>query len=537
MALLTMVDPAQVKGGTGWPLVSTRYAFDAQTPGGSLIVGSNTITLTPVPPGISGTNTLHYLRISGGTGTAEQVLITGGTAVSGAATGTVIFTCANTHSGAWTVQPASAGIQEAIWAAGITGSVLMPSGSHTTYATISIPHTYTKFSLHGAGAYSTTILPQSTSTDVLYWNTAGFVGLYDFGITGNHGGSGGWGVKVLDATFGEISGLYFDHGYNGMYLRNPNSIHVTHCVGYGIDRIGIQIDATDGGVAVSKFDSLDFSTYGHLAQTSTDTAGLYLTTQVGGTIAGPTFTDCQFLGFANAVLAEAAAGSNINEVTFVGGGITGHVYGLRVTSAGATAYNWRLDGMQYVASLSTDALLNGPAISIDEGVRRFSVSGCTIENASPTFQCIDIQGSKLVNIIGNLISNLQLAPEIMIRQGGSTNASDVRILDNEIGYNGAAFTALGSYAITTSAHAHANIIIQNNRMYGTTAALNFLATGLGSYITGNNIDPSSGAAGKPTASAAIRGSLWYTPSGAGVVDAYEICRKSSGDTYAWVTLI
>lgn len=534
---LTLIDPAQLKGGTGWSSVSTRYNFASQTPGGTLSVGSNTITLTPVPLGINGTNTLHYLRISGGTGTAEQVLITGGTAVSGAATGTVTVTCANTHSGAWTVQTATAGIQEAVWAAGSTGSVVMPSGSHTTYATFSIPSTYTKFSLHGVGAYATTILPQSTSTDVLYWNTAGFVGLYDFGITGVHGGSAGWGVKVLNATWGEIAGVYINSGYNGMYLSNPNSIHVSHVVGYGLDKIGLQVDANSlTQSAVSKFESLDFSTYGHLAGTNTDTAALYLTTQTGGTIAGPTFTDCQFLGFSAAVLAVAAAGTSLNEVTIVGGGITGHIYGVKVVATGATAYNWRLDAIQYIASLSSDVVLSGPAISIDEGVVRFSVSGSTIENAAPGFQTIDIMGSKLVNIIGNVVSQLGAAPEIQIRQGGSTNASQVRIIDNELGYTSAAVTT-GSQAVAVSAHAHTSITIQGNRMYGSVAALSFAATGLGSYIQGNYTDPASGAPGKPTAAAAIRGSVWYTASAPGVVDLYEICRKAADNSYAWTTLL
>src|SRR6185369_12054560 len=75
-----------------------------------------TITVTPCPFGVNGTDVYHYVRISGGTGTAEAVLITGGTCTSGLASGTIIVTTANTHTGAWALTSATAGIQEAIWA-------------------------------------------------------------------------------------------------------------------------------------------------------------------------------------------------------------------------------------------------------------------------------------------------------------------------------------------------------------------------------------------------------------------------------------
>lgn len=116
---------------------STLYNFAAQSPGGSLIVGVNVITLTPVPQGLNGSDANHYLYISSGTGTAEAVLIIGGTAVSGAASGTVIVTCANTHSGAWTIASATAGVQEAINAAVAAGAsrfVGIGPGAYTFYA-------------------------------------------------------------------------------------------------------------------------------------------------------------------------------------------------------------------------------------------------------------------------------------------------------------------------------------------------------------------------------------------------------------------
>jgi hypothetical protein len=94
-------------------------------PGGpsgmSLIAGNNSLTMTPVPSGVNGSDTGHYVYVSGGTGTAEACLITGGSGTSGQASGQIIMNCPGTHSGAWTMQSGSGGIQEAICSLPSTG--------------------------------------------------------------------------------------------------------------------------------------------------------------------------------------------------------------------------------------------------------------------------------------------------------------------------------------------------------------------------------------------------------------------------------
>jgi Right handed beta helix region len=107
------------------------YRWNPQTPGGSLTGSSSAaITLTPCPLGVNGTDTNHFLYVSGGTGTAETVLITGGTCTSGATSGTVIFTPLNSHSGAWTIATATGYIQEALQTAHTLGggAVRLPAG-------------------------------------------------------------------------------------------------------------------------------------------------------------------------------------------------------------------------------------------------------------------------------------------------------------------------------------------------------------------------------------------------------------------------
>lgn len=109
----------------GFPITYVAdYNFPSQTPGGSLSIGSNTITLAPCPLGLNGVDPNHFVYISGGTGTAEAVLITGGTCTSQANSGTIIFTAANTHTGAWTVTSATNGAREAVISLGNSGGML-----------------------------------------------------------------------------------------------------------------------------------------------------------------------------------------------------------------------------------------------------------------------------------------------------------------------------------------------------------------------------------------------------------------------------
>lgn len=114
-----------------------RYNFPPQAPGGTLTAGTNTVTLAPCPIGVNGTDTAHYLYISGGTGTAEAVLITGGTCTSGLTPGTVTFTAANAHSGAWTVSSATGGIDEAACTFGGSGGTISVVVNLTLYANAS----------------------------------------------------------------------------------------------------------------------------------------------------------------------------------------------------------------------------------------------------------------------------------------------------------------------------------------------------------------------------------------------------------------
>jgi hypothetical protein len=208
--------------GAGISFAASAYIFTPQTPGVSLASGNNSITMTPVPQGVNGTDILHYLYVSGGTGTAEACLITGGTGTAGSATGQIIIQCPNTHTGPWTIQTATAGIQEAIEAAKATGGgAIGIDGFLTIYAPIVLPDGI-PISIHGGGIDETTIfLADGANCDVITnenfstltgSNTAP-AGIYratlsDFTIDGNKAAQSGnsWGLRVYGhgSTFRDL---------------------------------------------------------------------------------------------------------------------------------------------------------------------------------------------------------------------------------------------------------------------------------------------------------------------------------------------
>lgn len=145
----------------------TDFQF-TQTPGGSLTGGiSNTITLNAGIKGLAGSDANHYLYISGGTGTAEAVLVTGGSYIASSG-GTITFTPANNHSGTWTVTSATAGLQEAAY---YSNSVIhVQTGIYQLYAKTTIPPTHAGIRGEGCGSqnYNTgTVFNWNFSTDVI----------------------------------------------------------------------------------------------------------------------------------------------------------------------------------------------------------------------------------------------------------------------------------------------------------------------------------------------------------------------------------
>jgi len=96
---------------------------------------------------VSGSEPQYYIYISG-TGTAEAVLITGGTCSGNGRAGTLQFTNTKAHTAGYTISSASSGLQEALIAtrfiptnpngASQSGKVIVPPGEFKAFARVSI---------------------------------------------------------------------------------------------------------------------------------------------------------------------------------------------------------------------------------------------------------------------------------------------------------------------------------------------------------------------------------------------------------------
>lgn len=236
-------------GSSGGVLNAITYDFTPQTPGGSLIAGNNTITLTPVPRGVNGTNTDHYLYVSGGTGAAEAVLITGGAAVSGAASATLIINCASAHSGPWTIRSATAGIQEALWELVPVngGEVRVPSGPRTLYAPVTVGSRMEGMRVTGSsrnndvgylyGAAGVMFKVQADNVEIAHLALRG--GAHDgiaapagnLGIT-TTGACGHFHDLTIDRLYGGIQILYGHHAkITDIWGRNCSAYLIKHSGG------------------------------------------------------------------------------------------------------------------------------------------------------------------------------------------------------------------------------------------------------------------------------------------------------------------
>jgi hypothetical protein len=128
------------------PIVNSAVYTWTQIPSAKTAIqpGLNSVILTPCPRGVNGTDAWHYLYVSG-TGTPEMILITGGSCISRASSGTIDFTAVYSHPVGYTIGTATAGVQEAVVDAQmpntngqVSRQVMIDPGGHLFRARLSI---------------------------------------------------------------------------------------------------------------------------------------------------------------------------------------------------------------------------------------------------------------------------------------------------------------------------------------------------------------------------------------------------------------
>jgi hypothetical protein len=132
-------------------MAAVKYSPDfnwSQSPSTSLATpGAVTVNMPACVAGVLASEPQYYVYVAG-TGTAEAVLITGGTCNGDGLPGTLQFSTVNAHPSGYTIGSASAGIQEALIGARFTptnptgspqsGKVIVPPGEYKAFARISV---------------------------------------------------------------------------------------------------------------------------------------------------------------------------------------------------------------------------------------------------------------------------------------------------------------------------------------------------------------------------------------------------------------
>lgn len=150
---------------------------------------------------------VYSLYLSGGTGTAENVFVGGGTCATAGAAGTIQAYVANSHSGTYNLRSATGGIMEATWAQAATSrKVYISQTTVTLYGPIWITSTY-GLDLGGGGMQHTVLTRSSDYTGDLITvdsSAAGslLVSLHDFWLYAPYmnGASGSAGIRIRGET-------------------------------------------------------------------------------------------------------------------------------------------------------------------------------------------------------------------------------------------------------------------------------------------------------------------------------------------------
>lgn len=388
-------------GGSALTLAS-RYVW-ARSPGGSLAGGSvNTVTLTPVPLGVNGTDKGHWLYVSGGTGAAEPVLIVGGTAVAGAPSGTILFTPVNSHTGSWSIATATSGAQEALQASCYTpatqGIVYYGPGAINNYAPVVL--NANRVGISGSGIHVSMVVQNTPNTDFIQVgdNVTAISGLAvsDMTLTPNFAGANtsGYGVNVRYVTLVRVDNIRV-YGANLIWrgINVVDTIHgeVARCrVEQTVDQ-AIRVTGTAGR---GNTDTRIWQTTIHISGSD----GVYI-----GDYANANYVyDSEIYGMHNgyAVNLASTTGSYAhfirgNDISAAAADGSIDAGGIRI-AAGVTE-----------AEISDNQIMGGtavrPCILIEGGIVR--VVGCTIKQNSDRAA---IENKNAVHVVGTLFNGSNL---------------------------------------------------------------------------------------------------------------------------------
>lgn len=459
--------------------VSTDYAWaythdDIRVSGSLSQTGNKTITLSPVPLGLNATNVNHYLYISGGGGgNAEVVLVTGGTAVSGAVSGTITFTTTQPHTGGWIIRSASAGIKEAYeyqkTLAVAQPAIFVPAGVHDIYQQIFFN---SSVCVVGSSDRSTQLRAVTTTFDVISVNISSgsrTVEISELAIWPSSGvfANGTACIRVVGGTDGAIKNVLIVLPFIGIDWNanlGGNVIHYSGLYMYGVQSIGLKLFSTGSGQCAAIIS--DFYA---------DGAGSTMLA-IFGTIAGITATNLWFQLHATSVYIECNT-RNANEINILNCIFDGPTSSaIQIIGPGSPA-NLGTNNIRFsnilIATLGFGVIL--------QGVGRVFLNDVTL-NTNSSQTPIAIDNSHHVNL-----ENVIIFPDSASTFGNYVAIQNAcsNIVLNGLTMRGFASGPTISNGISISAHASTNITIMNCITNASTPIAGASTSGPVKALTGN----------------------------------------------------
>ncbi len=457
---------------------SSNYNFAAilgSAISGGTLVGTALATMTftaanPCPWGVNGSDSNHWLWIQGGTGTAEAVLITGGTAVAGGVTGTLTFIPANNHSGSWTIQSATAGGKEATVQAGAGKDITFPGGTHTFYAPLKMSA--------GAGvrgdAGGTSIVRDSTFTTghtiECVANGSQSSTVQDLFISSSATVAAGYyAVYAQDCNLTISNVTAFNH--YGNFFHNGGQVNISNCYGGGHTGIGVRLGAAGHGSG-SVINSLTLSSSGQAAISMLCDVGLV------------SMTNFNFqLGHATSTAGHILITGGFGESTFSNGILDGGLYRISAADNGTPTFSVLFSNILCTGGAIADAW--GIITSNDwQGITFNNVHFVSVGSATrPTILYLGGNGIKFV---GCRIGDFLAANSVAV--GFTTVLSTgVSFVGCEIGYTSAGIPdAFCKYAFDFGSLNHTYMTIEGNKLYGATSVSSALGTQVGWKVANNS---------------------------------------------------
>lgn len=441
-----------------------------------------TMTLAPVPLGINSTDTAHWVGIYNNSGVfQEAVLINGGSAVSGGATGTItVASIAGTYAaGSYQIGSVTAGILEAIWASASSGvQIRLADGVSVLRAAVTIPRaTSNNVSIVGGGGWTTVIRRGSnyTSGDLFLFdettNNGAAFSLQGMRIEAGTNESGsymavssGAAVHLKNAGAVDLRDLWITNGYDGIDVESSNTWTVDNCyfiqespyVASFASHAGLSLHGT--GINTAVVSNSKFLAQNPAAGANLLTAGLLIKASDGVQVVNSAFSR---------VVIAGGNGTNIDDI---------YLDNIVIDTTGGTVPSFQTAGTNTPNVFTNIRLVNSHINPGPNATDAIGIGG-------------DVDQIQIAN------NNIQLAPGNGIVLSGENSyeggaRKDVRIQGNVISDNNTSNTA-NTHGILLQNGAAGFLITGNTINNRTTGGHQVYGVGAGNVsngiISGNNL--------------------------------------------------